>query len=192
MDTSELIQQKIAQKTAKRAQKAVQQKPSSQPSQHIDTFPEAAAARTVGFVRQGENADTLAALPELLKQVEGLKAGDLSQIEAMLFSQATATQAIFNHLASFSSVLLQGPTANAKSAEKAIALMQLALKAQNQSRQTLTALAEIKNPKRAVFVKKQLNLLQLEKAKVEQQLKAIEESEAIQFEMETQHETLDT
>jgi hypothetical protein len=67
-----------------------------------------------------------------------LEKGDMSQVEAMLFGQATALQTVFMSLARRASVqesLLQYET-----------LLRLALKAQSQSRATLETLAAIKNP----------------------------------------------
>jgi len=74
-----------------------------------------------------------------------VKDGDLSTMEAMLISQATALQTIFVSLAR-----------RAQSQEYQInleAFLGLALKAQAQSRATISALVDLKYPKQATFVK---------------------------------------
>jgi hypothetical protein len=66
-------------------------------------------------------------------------------VEAMLYSQATALQAIFTNLAR---------RANSQDYLKQWeAYLRMALKAQAQCRVTLEALAEIKNPRPVAFVK---------------------------------------
>ena len=84
--------------------------------------------------------------------VEGLadscrrvKDGDLSTMEAMLVSQATALQTIFTSLAR---------RAQAQEYQKNLeAFLGLALKAQAQSRATISALVDLKYPRQATFVK---------------------------------------
>ncbi len=90
--------------------------------------------------------------PDLLTLVDGLnntfkevKAGDLSGMEAMLISQATALQTIFTSLAR---------KAHSQTYQKHYeAFLGLALKAQAQSRATITALVDLKYPRQATYVK---------------------------------------
>ena len=90
--------------------------------------------------------------PDLLTLVDGLndtfkevKSGDLSEMEAMLISQATALQTIFTSLAR---------KAHSQTYQKHYeAFLGLALKAQAQSRATITALVDLKYPRQATYVK---------------------------------------
>jgi hypothetical protein len=84
---------------------------------------------------------------ELHDRIQRLRRGDLSDIEAMLLSQATALQAIFVDLATRAQRQKQLPLMQAQ--------LNLALKAQAQCRATLEALAEVKNPRHATFVQQQ-------------------------------------
>jgi hypothetical protein len=84
--------------------------------------------------------------------VEGLKeniaevqAGDMSSMEAMLIGQAQALQSMF--------VSLGRKALNQNSLPQYTAFMNLALKAQSQSRATIQALTELKYPKQATFIK---------------------------------------
>ena len=77
-----------------------------------------------------------------------VKNGDLSSLEEMLTCQAYSLQTLFMTMASKVS-----DTTNADHIEL---LSKVALKAQNQCRTTVATLSEMKNPKRATFVK-QLN-----------------------------------
>ena len=90
--------------------------------------------------------------PDLLTLVDGLndtfkevKSGDLSEMEAMLISQATALQTIFTSLAR---------KAHSQTYQKHYeAFLGLALKAQAQSRATITARVDLKYPRQATYVK---------------------------------------
>jgi hypothetical protein len=131
---------------------------------HADLSPEAGASNAMAFVRSRGKAGTNPAerVGEILKQVEAVKAGDMSNPEAMLYSQALTLQTMFNDLVSVASALM--PSCKA---EEAIALFHVALKAQNQCRQTLLALNEVKNPKKPTqfiknYVNQQLNQLKTE------------------------------
>ena len=81
-------------------------------------------------------------LRETFKEVKG---GDLHTLEAMLISQATALQTIFTSLARRAQV--QEYQKNLES------FLGLALKAQAQSRATISALVDLKYPRQATFVK---------------------------------------
>lgn len=87
-------------------------------------------------------SDVANALSDKIKEVQ---AGDTKSIEAMLIGQAQALQTMFVCL---------GRQAVCKSQlNQYTAFMNLALKAQSQSRATIQALIELKYPKQATFVK---------------------------------------
>lgn len=84
---------------------------------------------------------------EFENQANQIIGGDIAAIEKVLASQALSLNAIYNRMAvtmSSSDTLHQFQVYS-----------DVALKAQNQCRKTLLALAEIKNPKKATFVKQQ-------------------------------------
>lgn len=74
-----------------------------------------------------------------------VKDGDLSTMEAMLISQATALQTMFTSLAR--------RAANQEHLRQYETFLGLALKAQAQSRATISALVDLKFPRQATFVK---------------------------------------
>ena len=85
----------------------------------------------------------------LIEQLRGtfaeVKGGDLHTLEAMLISQATALQTIFTSLAR---------RAQDQQYQKNLeSFLGLALKAQAQSRATISALVDLKFPRQATFVK---------------------------------------
>ena len=87
-------------------------------------------------------ADSISALSEKICTIQ---AGDMKPIEAMLIGQAQALQTMF--------VSLGRQAASKTSLPQYTAFMNLALKAQSQSRATIQALVELKYPKQATFVK---------------------------------------
>ena len=89
--------------------------------------------------------DLTAYSQELRRQAETVKAGDLSDMEAMLVSQANTLDVIFNQLAR--------KAANCEYIQNMEVNLRLALKAQAQCRSTVEALAEIKNPRAVIFAK---------------------------------------
>lgn len=95
------------------------------------------------------NFDAELTIPALSKeldfQCERLEVGDLSGIEKMLLGQALALQAVFSKLAQ--------EAASQKVQKRYESLMALALKAQGNSRATLQALIEMKQPRQALFAK---------------------------------------
>ena len=91
--------------------------------------------------------DLTALLETLTAQTNAIKAGDTSDIEAMLFNQSLTLQAMFTTLSRRAAVNM-GAHINAVDT-----YLRLALKAQSQCRTTLETLAEIKNPRPATFVK---------------------------------------
>ena len=93
----------------------------------------------------GKEVDLGALIEGLTDSCKGVKDGDLSTLEAMLLSQATALQTMFASLARRAAAqehLRQYET-----------FMGLALKAQAQSRATISALVDLKYPRQATFVK---------------------------------------
>ena len=96
---------------------------------------------------------------EVMKKIsDKVKKGDLSNLEEMLTCQAYSLQTLFTTMASKAS-----GTTNADHIEL---LSKIALKAQNQCRTTIATLSEMKNPKRAMFVKQlnQANQMQVNNA----------------------------
>lgn len=87
-------------------------------------------------------ADMASVLSERIVEVQ---AGDMQSIEAMLVGQAQALQTMF--------VTLGRMAANKTQLAQYTAFMNMAFKAQSQSRATIQALVELKYPKQATFVK---------------------------------------
>ena len=87
-------------------------------------------------------SELAAGLNDTFKRV---KDGDLSTLEAMLVAQATALQTMFASLAR--------RAATQEHLRQYETFMGLALKAQAQSRATITALVDLKYPRQATFVK---------------------------------------
>ena len=87
-------------------------------------------------------ADSISALSDKITTIQN---GDMQPIEAMLIGQAQALQTMFVNL---------GRQAVTKTGlQQYTAFMNLALKAQAQSRATIQALTELKYPRQATFVK---------------------------------------
>jgi hypothetical protein len=100
---------------------------------------------------QGDSVDFPLAVQILEQEVEKLKSGDLTKVEEMLLSQAVALEMMFVSMAR-----------RAKAQEQLLQYethMRFALKAQNQSRATLQALVQLKQPSQTTFVK-QTNIAQ--------------------------------
>lgn len=93
----------------------------------------------------GKDADISVLIAKLRDTFAEVKNGDLHTLEAMLISQATALQTIFTSLAR---------RAQGQQYQKNLeAFLGLALKAQAQSRATISALVDLKYPRQATFVK---------------------------------------
>lgn len=93
----------------------------------------------------GKDADMNVMVERLRKTFAEVKSGDLHTLEAMLISQAMALQTIFTSLAR---------RAQSSEYQKNFdAFLGLALKAQAQSRATISALVDLKYPRQATFVK---------------------------------------
>ena len=87
----------------------------------------------------------------LERSIGEVKQGNLADVEAMLYSQAYALNVMFATLMTRANRQEYMPPTQA--------LMSLAFKAQNQSRATLQALVDLKQPRQATFVK-QANISQ--------------------------------
>lgn len=93
----------------------------------------------------------LTELVNVLKEQAGsVKSGDLSRVEAMLSSQATALDVIFAELARRAAINM------GEYLDTAETYLKLALRAQSQCRATLETLAAIKNP--PVVIARQANI----------------------------------
>ena len=93
----------------------------------------------------GKDTDLNALIEGLQDTCENVHAGDLKSVETMLVTQAKALQTIFTSLAR---------KAHGQTYQKHYeAFLGLALKAQAQSRATITALVDLKYPRQATYVK---------------------------------------
>lgn len=99
----------------------------------------------------GGNADITTLVETLRKQVDKVVDGDTRRIETMLMTQAQALDVIFHKMIKTSM--------NAQSLSHLQVYADLGFKAQNQCRKVLLTLTEIKNPKRATFIKQQNNAI---------------------------------
>jgi len=92
-----------------------------------------------------DDVDLHALVDQLPAQVEAIAAGDLTQLENVLLTQAMALQAMFTDLA------LRGRDQNHIEWQRM--LMSLALKCAAGSRQAVVARAELRMPKSVTFAK---------------------------------------
>ena len=93
----------------------------------------------------GKDVDVSELVQGLTDSCKRVNDGDLSTLEAMLVSQATALQTVFTSLVC---------RAQAQTQQRHLeAFLGLAFKAQAQSRATISALVELKYPRQATFVK---------------------------------------
>ena len=97
----------------------------------------------------GKDADINAMIEQLRETSKEVRGGDLRVMESMLIGQATALQTIFASLAR--------RAATQEHLRQYETFLGLALKAQAQSRATISALVDLKYPRQATFVK-QANL----------------------------------
>lgn len=103
---------------------------------------------TSAILPEAKMFDVASALSDKITTIQN---GDMQPIEAMLISQAQALQTMF--------VTLGRMAASKTQLAQYTAFMNMALKAQSQSRATIQALTELKYPKQATFVK-QANISQ--------------------------------
>lgn len=112
---------------------------------------------------------------EIVKHNQQIKKGDLSNIEELLYSQALMLDATFHKLLSMAAAGTEQEALMSQRFEMITGLAAMSLKAQEQSRKTLVALAELKNPKRSTtfiknYVDKQLNHLSVDESPTHPQL----------------------
>ena len=93
----------------------------------------------------GKDVDMSELVQGLTDSCKRVNDGDLSTLEAMLVSQATALQTVFTSLVCRAQVQTQQRHLEA--------FLGLALKAQAQSRATISALVDLKYPRQGTFVK---------------------------------------
>ena len=93
----------------------------------------------------GSDLDINVMIERLVDTCADVKGGDLRNLEAMLVGQATALQTIFTSLAR--------RAVDQEQMRHYEAFLGLALKAQAQSRATISALVDLKYPRQATFVK---------------------------------------
>lgn len=107
----------------------------------------ASAALAMGRLHSG--LDTCTLMEILSKSADKVQAGGLDEIEQMLITQAKALDFFFYQIL--------GKLADAQGIKSIQAFTDIALRAQNQSRKTLSTLAEIKHPRRTTFINQQNN-----------------------------------
>lgn len=103
---------------------------------------------TVAHAYGGElfqGADINASIAAINAITERVKGGDLGDLEAMLIAQASALQTMFVHLAKRAQVQ--------KLQKNFDGFLNMALKAQSQSRATVSALVDLKFPRQVSYVK---------------------------------------
>jgi hypothetical protein len=125
-------------------------------------------------------------LEEIQKQVRAVCNGDLEYVEAMLFCQSHVLQSM--------SMIYTQKMASAEYTEQVEVFSRIALRAQNQSRQCLATLIELKNPKRATFIKQQNNAVNQQINHDGKQVENLKKSDDSANEIleELPHERLDT
>ena len=105
------------------------------------TYPEGKAARVI-CATEAKGPCGTPDITELIRNLEShaerVNVGDMSRIEGMLVSQAIALESLFTHLAERAMGHTQIPGFEAN--------MRMALRAQSQSRATIEALINLKNP----------------------------------------------
>jgi hypothetical protein len=93
----------------------------------------------------GDDVDMGTLVESLRSTIKEVQGGDLSRLEAMLLSQATTLQTMFTSVAR--------RAAHQEQLKHYSVFMGLALKAQAQSRATISALVDLKYPRQATFIK---------------------------------------
>lgn len=110
----------------------------------------ATAAVTIGTIHH-DDLDLVTVLKEVSKGISKINSGDITDIETMLMTQAQTLNIFFHRM------LSQVP--HIEMINQIQLFSEIALRAQNQARKTLAALAEIKHPRRATFIKQQNNAI---------------------------------
>lgn len=114
------------------------------------TDPVINAAYTINSI-YNHDLDIITVFKEINAEISELKKGNITEIEAMLMTQAQTLNILF-HM-----TLTRIPDLNMINQIQVFS--DIALKAQNQARKTLAVLAEIKHPRRTTFIKQQNNAL---------------------------------
>jgi len=198
MTTSQLPQQ-LKKKERTQTQKASREvAASSNGLTKIIVQPIGNAAHSVAHLRlpQEEILKKLSDITfEIAQQTHELKNGDISKIEEMLYSQALTLNAAFHKFLLMAASGTGQAALMGKKFELITGLAAMALKAQEQSRKTLVALAEIKSPKRSTtFVKQYVNQ-QLNQALIQQNetesspLKQLQEEPRAPLDIRSKRET---
>ncbi len=116
----------------------------------IYTDPVITSAITINSINNCR-LDTTSVAKALAQNASKVVNGDISEIELMLITQAQTLNALFHY------TLLRA--SDVQMINQIQVFSDIALRAQNQSRKTLAVLAELKNPRRAVFIKHQNNAI---------------------------------
>lgn len=116
-------------------------------------------------------------------KTEKTLAGSTEKIESMLMNQAYTLECLFHKMAS--------KAARADYIPNMQTYFDIAMKAQKQCRQTLSALVDIKHPRRAMFVKQQNNAIN-QQIKNGSDPENFQEKPANELLTEVQYETVDT
>lgn len=135
---------------SKKAAVAKSVKPDAKHMAEIATRPSVNSAAVMAvFSAPFGDLETPEVEKEIRQQIKAIKAGDMSNVEAMLYGQAIALQTIFVAESRRAQVQDRLPVFQAH--------FNLALRAQAQCRSTLEALAELKAPRATTFVRQQNN-----------------------------------
>lgn len=131
--------------------------PKTDPLADLIGNPLAQASLAVGRLRLAPESFS-SIVPGLVGQIiqnnEAIKKGDLSNLEELLYSQALVLDATFHKFLAMAVAGTEQTALMSDRFELVAGLAGMALKAQEQSRRTLVALAELKNPKpSATFIK---------------------------------------
>ena len=131
---------------------------------------------------------------ELELQVEEFKNGNSEYLEEILLSQVITLNTAFNKFLKQGSGVMEEVSIMKLYPNLPKSLIQLALKCQNQSRQTIRTLTGLKNPKKPTqfiknYVDKQVNQLKVDTEEEIEQLKQIGESTNAQVDFKGQSQT---
>lgn len=127
---------------------------------------------------------------ELEEQLERIKSGNCEDIEELLLAQANTLNCLFTQLTIKGMGALDEPVMIQRMPHIPKSLLNLALKAQNQSRRTLQTISEIKNPKRTTtfvknYVDKQLNQLSVNERESEPKILGEASNAKVDFSSQT-------
>lgn len=162
--------EKLASMQAHKAVKQMQPSPSPLSEAEIVLQPIANAALSITRLRfppQELQTNVQVVVEEMIAQTRLVQKGDISKMEELLYTQALTLDATFHKFLAQAALASGQTSLLTHQFELITGLAAVALKAQDQSRKTLVALAELKSPRRsATFIKsyvaKQLNQLNVE------------------------------